>query len=126
MASSDIRQYEAQATSTDTFGRVLCSARNHHFVIDGPEQNGCPGEEVTPAELFLSAVASCGVELVQVLAKSSGISLQRIDVTIKGLMDRSKPVRSDVTLFNSVSLQFRMKGVTDGDAKQLVEKFKGR
>ncbi|MCU1220136.1 MAG: OsmC-like protein [Candidatus Angelobacter sp.] len=126
MASSDIRQYEARATSTDTFGRVLCSARNHHFVIDGPEQNGCPGEEVTPAELFLSAVASCGVELVQVLAKSSGISLQGIDVTIQGLMDRSKPVRSDVTLFNSVSLQFRMKGLTDGDAKQLVEKFKGR
>jgi uncharacterized OsmC-like protein len=126
MAPSDIRQYEARATSTDTFGRVLCSARNHHFVIDGPEQNGCPGEEVTPAELFLSAVASCGVELVQVLAKSAGISLQRIDVTIQGLMDRSKPVRSDVTLFNSVSLRFRMKGVTDGDAKQLVEKFKGR
>ena len=126
MASSDIRQYEARATSTDTFGRVLCSARNHHFVIDGPEQNGCPGEEVTPAELFLSAVASCGVELVQVLAKSAGISLQGIDVTIQGLMDRSKPVRPDVALFNSVSLRFRMKGVTDDDAKQLVEKFKGR
>ncbi|MCU1254701.1 MAG: OsmC-like protein [Candidatus Angelobacter sp.] len=126
MASSDIRQYEARATSTDTFGRVLCSARNHHFVIDGPEQNGCPGEEVTPAELFLSAVASCGVELVQVLAKSAGISLQGIDVIIQGSMDRSKPVRPDVTLFNSVSLRFRMKGVTDDDAKQLVEKFKGR
>jgi uncharacterized OsmC-like protein len=126
MAPSDIRQYEARATSTDTFGRVLCSARNHHFVIDGPEQNGCPGEEVTPAEMFLAAVASCGVELVQVLAKSAGISLQRIDVTIQGLMDRSKPVRSDVTLFHSVSLRFRMNGVTDGDAKQLVEKFKGR
>jgi uncharacterized OsmC-like protein len=126
MASSDIRRYEARAASTDTFGRVLCSARNHHFVIDGPEQNGCPGEEVTPAELFLSAVASCGVELVQVLAKSAGISLAGIDVTIQGLMDRSRPVRSDVSLFNSVSLRFRMKGVTDDDAKQLVEKFKGR
>jgi len=126
MAPSDIRQYEARATSSDTFGRVLCSARNHHFVIDGPEQNGCPGEEVTPAELFLSAVASCGVELVQVLAKSAGISLAGIDVTIQGLMDRSRPVRSDVSLFNSVSLRFRMKGVTDDDAKQLVEKFKGR
>lgn len=126
MASSDIRRYEARAASTDTFGRVLCSARNHHFVIDGPEQNGCPGEEVTPAELFLSAVASCGVELVQMLAKSAGISLAGIDVTIQGLMDRSRPVRSDVSLFNSVSLRFRMKGVTDDDAKQLVEKFKGR
>jgi uncharacterized OsmC-like protein len=126
MASSDIRRYEARAASTDTFGRVLCSARNHHFVIDGPEQNGCPGEEVTPAELFLAAVASCGVELVQVLAKSAGISLAGIDVTIQGLMDRSRPVRSDVSLFNSVSLRFQMKGVTDDDAKQLVEKFKGR
>lgn len=126
MASSDIRRYEARAASTDTFGRVLCNARNHHFVIDGPEQNGCPGEEVTPAELFLSAVASCGVELVQVLAKSAGIPLERIDVTIQGLMDRSRPVRPDVSLFNSVSLRFRMKGVTDDEAKQLVEKFKGR
>jgi uncharacterized OsmC-like protein len=126
MANSEIRQYEARAASTDTFGRVLCSTRNHHFVIDGPEQNGCPGEEVTPAELFLSAVAACGVELVQVLAKSSDIPLQGIAVNIRGRMDRSKPVRPDVSLFNSVSLQFQMKGVTDGDARQLVEKFKGR
>jgi uncharacterized OsmC-like protein len=126
MTNSGIRQYEARAASTDTFGRVLCSARNHHFVIDGPEQNGCPGEEVTPAELFLSAVAACGVELVQMLAKSSDTPLQGIAVTIRGFMDRSKPVRSDVSLFNSVSLQFQMKGVTDGEAKQLVEKFKGR
>ena len=126
MAQSDIRQYEARAVSTDTFGRVLCSARNHHFVIDGPEQNGCPGEEITLAELFLSGVASCGVELVQVLAKSAGIPLTGIEVKIHGLMDRSQPVRPDVSLFNSVRLQFQMKGVTDGDAKQLVEKFKGR
>jgi uncharacterized OsmC-like protein len=126
MANPDIRQYEAQAASTNVFGRVLCSARNHHFVIDGPEQNGCPGEEITPAELFLSAVASCGVELIQVLAKSEGIALQGIEVQINGLMDRSQPVRSDVSLFNSVGLRFRMKGVTDHEAKHLVEKFKGR
>ena len=126
MANPDIRQYEAQAASTNVFGRVLCSARNHHFVIDGPEQNGCPGEEITPAELFLSAVASRGVELIQVLAKSEGIALQGIEVQINGLMDRSQPVRSDVSLFNSVGLRFRMKGVTDHEAKHLVEKFKGR
>jgi len=126
MVDSSIRQYAAQAASMDTFGRVLCSVRNHHYVIDGPEQNGCPGEEVTPAELFLSAVASCGVELVQVIAKADGIPLQGIVVDIDGRMDRSKPVRPDVSLFNSVKLQFQMKGVTDSDAKQLVEKFKGR
>lgn len=126
MADSTIRQYAARAASTDTFGRVMCSVRNHHYVIDGPETNGCPGEEVTPAELFLSAVASCGVELVQVIAKSDGIPLQSIAVDISGRMDRSRPVRPDVSLFNSVKLQFQMKGTTDSDAKQLVEKFKGR
>jgi len=126
MAQSDIREYEAQAVSTDLFGRVLCSARNHHFVIDGPVQNGCPGEEVTPAEIFLAGVASCGVELVQVLAKSAGIGLKGIAVRIQGQMDRSKPVRPDVSLFNSVRLEFQMKGVNDHEARQLVESFKGR
>ena len=126
MAQSDIRQYETFASSTDTFGRVLCTARNHHFIVDGPVQNGCPGEEVTPGELFLSAVACCGVELVQVLAKSGGIPLQGLEVRINGWMDRSKPVRADVALFNSVQLQFRMRGIKDQDAKQLVESFKGR
>jgi len=126
MADSTVRQYAAKAASTNAFGRVLCSVRNHHYVIDGPEQNGCPGEEVTPAELFLSAVASCGVELVQVIAKADGIPLQAIAVDIDGKMDRSKPVRPDVSLFNSVKIQFQMKGVSDEDAKHLVEKFKGR
>jgi uncharacterized OsmC-like protein len=126
MTESDIRRYQARAASTDVFGRVMCSVRNHHYVIDGPEQNGCPGEEVTPGELFLSAVASCGVELIQVVAKSEGLPLQGIQVEIDGWMDRSKPVREDVTVFNSVSLRFQMKGVTDEDAQLLVEKFKGR
>lgn len=29
MAQSDVRSYTVQARSTDTFGRVLCTARNH-------------------------------------------------------------------------------------------------
>jgi len=126
MAQAELRQYQAQAASTDVFGRVLCKVRNHHFVVDGPEQNGCPGEEVTPAEVFLSAVAACGVELIQVLAKSAEIPLRGVAVSIEGSMDRSKPVRPDVSLFNSVRLDFQMKGVTEKEAKQLVDTFKGR
>ncbi|MGE5322149.1 MAG: hypothetical protein ACM3SW_04780 [Actinomycetota bacterium] len=60
------------------------------------------------------------------LAKSSGIPLKAIDVSIRGTMDRSRPVRPDVALFNSVALRFRMSGVNDAQAKQLVESFKGR
>ncbi len=126
MAQSDLRQYDVTAASTDIFGRVLCGARNHHFIVDGPEQNGCPGEEITPAEIFLAGVGCCGVELIQVLAKSQQIPLKAINVSIRGTMDRSKPVRPDVSLFNSVRLRFKMAGVTDAQAKQLIDSFKGR
>ena len=126
MVDSDISKYEARAAATDVFGRVLCSVREHHYVIDGPAQNGCPGEEVTPGELFLSAVAACGVELVEVIAKADGVPLQGVKADITGIMDRSKPVRADVSVFNSVSLRFRLKGVSDDAGQLLVEKFKGR
>jgi uncharacterized OsmC-like protein len=126
MTQSDVREYEAQAVSTDTFGRVMGSARNHHFVVDGPVQNGCPGEAITPAELFLSGVAACGVELVGVLAKAEAIPLAGVAVDIHGAMDRSRQPRKDVSLFNSVSLRFRMKGISEQQGRRLVDLFKGR
>jgi len=126
MSEPDIRQYDVQARSTDTFGRVLCTARNHHFIVDGPEQNGCPGEEINPAEIFLSGVAACGVELLQVLARSQNVPLQAVRVNISGLMDRSRPVRPDVTVFNSVQLDFHFQGVNQQQCRQLLDAFKGR
>ena len=126
MANSDVGEYAAQARSTDTFGRVLCTSRNHHFVVDGPVQNGCPGEEVNPAELFLSGVAACGVELVQVIAKEQNVPLKAVSVHISGSVDRSRPVRPDVTVFNAVQLNFELQGPTKEQGIQLIEKFKGR
>ncbi len=119
-------QYEVQARSTETFGRVLCSARNHHFVADGPTQNGCPGEAITPAELFLASVAACGVELLQVLARKKKMPLEAIGVEISGMIDRSNQGRLDFTLFNSVRLQFRLQGVTDEQGAKLVAAFQKR
>jgi len=126
MNQADVREYSAQAISTDTFGRVMCSARDQHFVVDGPVQNGCPGEAITPAELFLSGVAACGVELVQVIARSQGVRLEGVSVDISGTMDRSRPTRPDVSLFNSVRLRFRMTGVSEQQGRQLLDAFKGR
>ena len=74
--SVETRRYEVSAASTSTFGRVLWSCRDQHFVADGPVHNGCPGEAVTPAELFLAGIATCGVELVEVIARAEGIPLQ--------------------------------------------------
>lgn len=125
-APPPIRAYEVRARSTDVFGRVLCSAREHHFIVDGPVQNGCPGEEVTPPELFLSAVASCGVELVHVIAREQGVSLARVGVTITGTVDRGNQPRTDVTVFNTVTLRFTLRGTDASRAAALVEGFKRR
>ncbi len=126
MSQSEIRGYTVRARSTDTFGRVLCNARDQHFVVDGPVQNGCPGEAVTPAELFLTGVAACGVELVQAIARDEQLPLQTVQVEIDGTLDRSNPVRRDVSVFNAVRLRFALKGVTQAQGGALIERFKGR
>jgi uncharacterized OsmC-like protein len=123
---AEVREYRVSAASTETFGRVLCSARNHHVVVDGPEQNGCPGEEITPVEVFLAAVAACGVELMQVIAKDEKLPLKKVAVEISSVQDRSRPVRPDVSLFNSVHVKFRLDGVNQQEGEHLIGAFKGR
>lgn len=122
---ADVRAYTVHARSTDTFGRVLCNTRNHHFIVDGPVQNGCPGEAITPAELFLASIAACGVELVQAIGREEQLA-PRIGVEIEGAIDRANPVRKDVTVFNTVRLRFDLKGVTRAQGNDLIERFKGR
>jgi uncharacterized OsmC-like protein len=124
--STDIRSYDVTARSTDVFGRVLCSARDHHFIVDGPVQNGCPGEEVTPAELFLAGVAACGVELIQVLGRQAGIEIPALRAKVHGMIDRAHPVRPDHTVFNSVRVELEFQGVAEAQAFELAEAFKKR
>lgn len=120
------REYAVDARSTPIFGRVLCSARTHHFIIDGPVANGCPGEELTPPEAFLSGVAACGVELVQVIAREQSVPVGDVAVRIQAVVDRSRPVRPDVTVFNSLRMRFTLTGVPTDRARELIEQFKKR
>lgn len=125
-APQPIREYEVRARSTDVFGRVLCSAREHHFIIDGPVQNGCPGEEVTPPEAFLAGVAACGVELLHVIAKADGVPLGRVTATLNATVDRGNQARTDFTVFNTVRLRLTLAGTDASRAAALVEGFKRR
>ena len=122
----ETRRYQTRAASTDTFGRVLVSARDQHLIVDGPVQNGCPGEAITPAELFLSGVAACGVELIQVLAKQQDVPLRSVAARIEATQDPTAPVRSDVNLFNTVRISLDLGGVTHEQGQDLVERFKRR
>ena len=123
---SSVRRFSVEARSTDTFGRVLCAARDQHFVVDGPVQNGCPGEAVTPPEIFLVGVATCGVELLQVIARDESIPLRSVSAQIEGWIDREHPVRTDVMVFNGARLDLLLDGVTREQADGLVQKFKSR
>lgn len=125
-ASSTLREYRVAARSTDVFGRVLCNTRDHHFVVDGPVPNGCPGEEVTPVELFLSAVAACGVELIHVIARRESVPLDRVAVSIYGANDGTKQTRTDVSTLNTVHIDFTLWGADGAQAAALVESFKRR
>ena len=123
---SAVRGYAVDARSTDVFGRVLWSCRDQHFVADGPVHNGCPGEAVTPAELFLAGIASCGVELVQVIARKDDAPVGLVRARISGEIDPEHPVRDDVTVFTSVRLELEVGGVDQTEAERLVEQFKRR
>lgn len=122
----ETRRYQTQARSTETFGRVLVSARDQHHIVDGPVQNGCPGEAITPAELFLSGVAACGVELIQVLAKQQNVPLRSVRAAIEATQNPAAPVRPDVNLFNTVRIDLQLGGVSQEQAQDLVERFKRR
>ena len=126
MSTVESRRYDIAARSTATFGRVIWSCRDQHFVADGPVQNGCPGEAVTPAELFLAGIATCGVELVQVLAKDAGVAVGDVSAAVEGVLDPARPVRDDVRVFNSIRIRFELAGVDTAAARELVEGFKRR
>jgi uncharacterized OsmC-like protein len=122
VADTEVREYSAEAGSTDAFGRVLCNAREQYFVIDGPVWNGCPGEALTPGEAFLAGVAACGVELVEVIAADDGLETGKVEVRIHGVVDREHPVRDDLTVFNRVRMRFDIGAVSEEQAASLVER----
>ncbi|MFQ5879994.1 MAG: OsmC family protein [Dehalococcoidia bacterium] len=107
--------------TSGTPGRSLNNVRAHHFVIDEPPYAGGPGEEITPADAFLSGVSSCGVLLVESYAQKSGVPLQKAAVTIEGVRNQADP-----TSFESVSMRFELVGPNQEQAEELVEAYKGR
>lgn len=124
--TSPIREYDLSARSTDVVGRILCQARNHVFIVDGPIQNNCPGEALTPPELMLAAVLTCGVELVEVIARDTGVKIGPLHATIHGHLDRSKQAHEDVTLFNTIRMDFTFTGTDQASAETLVAGFRRR
>jgi uncharacterized OsmC-like protein len=127
VTNSPAREYAVEAQSTDVFGRVMCRARDHFVVVDGPVHNGCPGVAAGPVELVLMGLAACAVELLQVIAGETKVTVGRIGASARAMVDRSLPQpHANVTVFTSVLLDLRIGGTDGASAAALVEGFKRR
>ena len=120
MASDELVINRVHSTSTPTPGRSINEVRQHQFVIDEPTHLGGPGEEITPADAFVSGVAACGVLLVQGRARDTGIKLDKIDVDLEAVRHRS-----DTSIFQRIDMTFRLAGPSKDEAVALVEHYKG-
>jgi uncharacterized OsmC-like protein len=76
---------------------------------------------LTNSEAFLAGVSSCGVTLIEMHAKETGVPLTRIQVTIEGARSAAEPNR-----FASVSMTFQIAGVSQAQADELVKTYRGR
>jgi uncharacterized OsmC-like protein len=103
--------------SSGTVGRSLNTVKNHHFVIDSPTI----GEEITSGDAFLAGISSCGVNLVEGLARDTGVPLRRTEVTIDGIRNRR-----DTSLFERIDLRFVLTGPTKDQAHTLVDAYQRR
>lgn len=121
-----MRTYAAEASSTDTLGRIRLGARHHHVTVDGPPWNGFPGEELMPGEVFLGGVATCAVELLQMFARDDGLPLGQVHVEVRAELDPEDQPHPKHTLFNRVRMRVQTRGVTQDQAEDLVLRFTGR
>ena len=125
-SSAEPRVYEAHAVTTTIFGRVAASVRTHQMMVDGPVRNGAPGEAPTPGELVLVAAASCGAEVIQVLARDAGVRLESGEVTVRGVIDLARQPHPGVTVFSSIEIEAVLHGPTPEQAASLVSGFQRR
>lgn len=115
MAEEELVVNTVRSTSTATPGRSVSHVRGHELVIDEPKHLGGPGEQITPAEAFLSGVAACGVLLVEGRARATGAPLKNVEATIEGIRRRS-----DTSVFQEIRLAFVLSGPDQPTAEDLV------
>ena len=104
--------------SSGMVGRSLNSARTNHFVLDS---SSGPNEAINSAEAFLAGVSSCGVNLIEMHARDTGVPLRGLHVTIEGIRSAASP-----GVFQAINMRFELQGVDQAQAEALVETYRSR
>ena len=108
-----------RSSSSGTIGRARSSSRDAGIVLDSSSRP--QPDALTNSEAFLAGVSSCGVTLIEMHAKETGVPLTAMAVSIDGARAAAAPNR-----FARVQMTFEMTGVTQAQAEALVETYRGR
>ena len=108
-----------RSSSSDTIGRAYSASRGYRLTLDSSSR--AQPDAFTNSEAFLAAVSSCGVTLIEMHARETGVPLKTMDVTIEGVRAAAEPNR-----FAQVTMTFAIAGVSQEQAETLVETYRGR
>jgi uncharacterized OsmC-like protein len=118
----------AACYSSATPGRAIVQIRDNHLVTDDPSQPSSyyqgPGEAPGSLELFLGGIVSCAVLMLERIARAEGRELGPVRAEMEAARDPTAP--SQPPVLDSAKLTFVFQGLTDEEAGNLVETFKGR
>jgi uncharacterized OsmC-like protein len=116
---SDDKVDSVRSTSTGTVGRAQSTAHDARIMLDSSSRP--QGDAFTNSEAFLAGVSSCGVTLIEMYAKETGVPMTGMAVTIEGTRTAAKPNR-----YARVHMSFEIRGVTQAQADELVSIYRGR
>lgn len=108
-----------RSSSSGTVGRAHNAVRGQTLVLDSSSRK--QPDAFTNSEAFLAGISSCGVTLIEMHAKDTGVPLTHTDVVIEGVRSAAEPNR-----FAHVTMTFELAGVSQTQAEALVETYRGR
>jgi uncharacterized OsmC-like protein len=116
---SDDKIETVRSSSSGVIGRAESTAHGARVVLDSSSRP--QPDALTNSEAFLAGVSSCGVTLIEMYAKETGVPMTGMAVTIEGARTVAAPNR-----FARVRMTFEIAGVSQAQAEALVETYRGR
>ena len=116
---SDDKVETVRSSTSGVLGRAQSTAHGARVMLDSSSRP--QPDAFTNSEAFLAGVSSCGVTLIEMHAKETGVPMTAMAVTIEGTRTAAAPNR-----FARVHMTFEIAGVSQGQADALVETYRGR
>ena len=85
-----------------------------------------PGTPTIPSPEIVTIACAPIAVIARTGSRCSAARSRRVEISVQGMVDRGNQQRTDVTVFNSVKLEFAISGTDGATAAQLVEGFKRR